>query len=268
MPTLSWALPSDSEQPIEIEADHAQLDDVNGVTQYKGNAILTQGTLRIEGDIITFYYDENKQLIKAIADGNLAKYQQVHAKGEKPVRARAYKMEYYAKTQLIYLIGKGYIWQNGDEFNGDHIEYNIAKNLINARSDPDEMAGSTAKKNRVHIIIHPVNANGEKVIAPKAALITKITPSQNATNKTVSKPPIPSVPSATIDENKIYPTARTTANLNVRTGPNLDHKKIGTFTRGSLLTILTEQKKWLQVRGVVKNKPVIGWIVHRYVDRH
>ena len=72
LPALAWALPSDREQPISIEADHAQLDDKQGITQYKGKAVLTQGTLRIEGDIITFYYGEDKQIIKAVAQGNLA----------------------------------------------------------------------------------------------------------------------------------------------------------------------------------------------------
>ena len=79
LPTLTWALPSDRQKPINIEADHAQMDDKIGVTQYKGRAVLTQGTLRIEGDIITFYYDADKQLKKAVAQGKPAKYQQFYA---------------------------------------------------------------------------------------------------------------------------------------------------------------------------------------------
>ena len=71
LPISAWALPSDRDQPINIEADHAQMDDASGVAQYKGDAILTQGTLRIEGDVITFYYDENKQLKKAVAEGKI-----------------------------------------------------------------------------------------------------------------------------------------------------------------------------------------------------
>ncbi len=107
LPLYTWALPSDREQPIEIEADHAQLDDEQGITQYKGKAILTQGTLRIEGDIITFYYDDNKQLTKAVAQGKRASYEQIQKAGEAPIRAKAYAMEYHAQAQKIYLIGKG-----------------------------------------------------------------------------------------------------------------------------------------------------------------
>jgi lipopolysaccharide export system protein LptA len=75
------------------------LDDKSGITQYKGNAILTQGTLKITGDVITFYYDQNKQITKAIAQGNFSTYQQVQKPGEEPVRARALQMEYHAGSQ-------------------------------------------------------------------------------------------------------------------------------------------------------------------------
>ena len=81
LPSIAVALPSDRDKPINIEADHAQLDDKLGITQYKGRAVLTQGTLRIDGDIITFYYDKNKKLTKMIAQGKMAKYQQIQNPG-------------------------------------------------------------------------------------------------------------------------------------------------------------------------------------------
>lgn len=156
IPALAMALPSDREQPINIEADHAQLDDERGVTQYKGNAILTQGTLRITGEIITFYYDENQQITKAIAEGNLAKYQQIHKPGEDPVKARALQMEYHAKAQKIYLLGKGHVWKEGDEFSGNRIEYDITKNVVHANSSPVQIGDKTQQSTgRVHIIIQP-----------------------------------------------------------------------------------------------------------------
>jgi transaldolase len=34
-------------------------------------------------------------------------------------------MEYHAKSQKIYLLGKGHVWQSGDEFTGNKIEYAI-----------------------------------------------------------------------------------------------------------------------------------------------
>lgn len=248
IPVFAWALPSDREQPIEIEADHAQMDDSQGITQYKGKAILTQGTLRIEGDIITFYYDDEKQLTKAIAQGNLAKYQQIQKPGEAPVKARALQMEYHARSQMIYLIGKGHVKQNGDEFSGARIEYDINKNIVNASSKPAVSGVTPRKKERIHIIIQPP---GKK--QPKAAVKTPV-------KKDIPKEiPAPAVVSG-------YPTAITLTNLNVRTGPGTNYNKLGVFPNGSLVYVLTEQKEWVQVRGMVNDKAIIGWTSRRYLQ--
>ncbi|MFT7413375.1 MAG: lipopolysaccharide export system protein LptA [Methylophagaceae bacterium] len=248
LPSLSWALPSDRSQPIDIEADHAELDDASGITQYKGRAILTQGTLRIEGDIITFYYDDDKQLTKAVAQGNLATYKQVQKLGEEPVRARALQMEYHAKAQKIYLLGQGHVWRSGDEFSGNKIEYDINNNVVNANSAPVEVAGEKQESGRVHIIIQPPGSK-KKATAPKIEANTK-------------------VEVAPIDnkETDQYLTASTTTTLNVRTGPGIKYNRIGTFGSNSDVIILTEQKEWVQVRGEIDDQVVIGWVNRRYIQ--
>ncbi len=244
LPILSWALPSDREQPIEIEADHAQLDDERGITQYKGKAILTQGTLRIEGDIITFYYDDDKQLTKAVAQGKRATYQQIQKKGEPPVRAKAYTMEYHAKAQKIYLIGKGHVWQNGNEFSGERIEYDIERNIVNASGRVNQ-SEQPKKGERIHIIIQPPNRakKTEKIIKPSSVSVTK--------------------PES---EEEGYPEAIATTNLNVRTGPSVQYATLGILNTGAELIILTEQKDWVQVRSIIDNQVVIGWVNRHYVQ--
>ena len=248
LPSLTWALPSDSQEPIDIEADHAELDDTNGITQYKGKAILTQGTLRIEGDIITFYYDDNKQLTKAVAQGNLATYKQVQKPGEEPVRARALQMKYHAKSQKIYLLGQGHVWKDGDEFSGNKIEYDINKNVVNANSAPVEVAGEKQESGRVHIIIQPPGSKS-KAMAPKIVPNTKLEPA-----------------SADDKNSDEYPTALTTTTLNVRTGPSVQYDKIGAFAPRSEVIVLTEQKEWLQVRGETDGQILIGWVNRRYIE--
>lgn len=254
LPSLAWALPSDSEQPINIEADHAELDDTNGITQYKGKAILTQGTLRIEGDIITFYYDDKKQLTKAVAQGNLATYQQIQKPGEEPVKARALQMEYYAKSQKIFLLGQGHVWQAGDEFSGNKIEYDIEKNVVIANSAPVEVAGEKQTSGRIHIIIQPPGSK-KKATAPEIVTDSEIEPVASATVETNS-----------VDENtENHATAVTTTTLNVRTGPSVEYNRIGVFSPDSEVIILTEQKEWLQVRGEIADQVVIGWVNRRYI---
>lgn len=49
----AWALPDDRNQPIRIQADDAQLDDKNGVATYKGDVIITQGSMKVTGNTVT-----------------------------------------------------------------------------------------------------------------------------------------------------------------------------------------------------------------------
>lgn len=256
LPSLAYALPSDREQPINIEADHAQLDDKLGITQYKGKAILTQGSLRIEGDIITFYYDEAKQLTKAVAEGKLAKYQQVHKENEPPVRAKALQMEYYAKNQKVFLLGQGEIWQDGDKLTGDRIEYDITDNVATVKSGPVKIGDKVEKsKGRVHIIIQPPSSR-------------KSTPQNKKPSKdTVKAPTETKAPTTQVDVPEGYESAMVTTHLNIRTGPGTQYQKLGLLQPNQTVIILTKQKSWTQVRSQINGKTLIGWVSNRYLTK-
>ena len=265
LPSLAIALPSDRNKPINIEADHAQLDDDRGITQYKGRAVLTQGTLRIDGDIITFYYDKNKKLSKVVAQGKMAKYQQVQKPGEDPVKAEALQMEYHAGGQKIHLLGKGFVLQNGSKFSGNRIEYDIARNVVNANAKPVTIGNKVERtKSRVHFIIDPNNQQISNKPKPKKIPVAAVK----------SKPKqLPNAPIEPIIENdaqqsntNAYPTTRTVSQLNIRTGPGKTYGKLATFASGSELIVLTEQNDWLQVRGIANSQVVIGWVHRNYVS--
>jgi lipopolysaccharide export system protein LptA len=263
MPALAWGLPSDRQKPISIEADHAQMDDREGVTQYKGDAILTQGTLRITGDIITFFYDENKQLTKAVAEGKRATYEQVHQPGENPVRAKALKMEYFADRQEIYLTGDGYVWQNGDEFTGNYIEYDINRNVVSANSNPVTVDGQEQKKGRVHIIIQPQNTREPS--KPEASEAEEPRDTNTPEASTQDNQPANTEATATTQPES-YPTAITTSRLNVRSGPGTGYQRLGTFDQELEVIVLTRQSSWTQVRGMIEGEVVIGWVNSRYLQ--
>ena len=71
------ALSTDKDQPIEVEADTAELDEVKNVSIYRGNVIVIQGSIRMTGDVMTVYQTDNDDLDHMIMEGNPATYKQL-----------------------------------------------------------------------------------------------------------------------------------------------------------------------------------------------
>ena len=72
----AWALPNDQEQPIRIQADDAQLDDKNGVATYKGDVIITQGSMKVTGNTVTITRTPAGDIDVVTSVGNLAYFEQ------------------------------------------------------------------------------------------------------------------------------------------------------------------------------------------------
>ncbi|MDL2424869.1 lipopolysaccharide transport periplasmic protein LptA, partial [Pseudomonas sp. BAgro211] len=51
--SAAWALPTDREQPIRVQADSAELDDKQGVAVYRGDVVVTQGSMKLTGNTVT-----------------------------------------------------------------------------------------------------------------------------------------------------------------------------------------------------------------------
>src|SRR3546814_14353678 len=72
----AWALPEDREQPIRVQADTAELDDRQGVAVYRGDVVITQGTMKITGDTVTITQDDNGDVEVFNSIGQPAYYEQ------------------------------------------------------------------------------------------------------------------------------------------------------------------------------------------------
>lgn len=67
MALSAHALPSDANQPIRLLADKATYSESTGVTNYLGNVIIEQGTLKITADNITLNLDDKRSIKTAVA---------------------------------------------------------------------------------------------------------------------------------------------------------------------------------------------------------
>ena len=124
-------------EPIQLDADEAEIDNVSGISVYTGNVILTQGLREITGERMTVHTAEGgRTLSRVIVEGQPAVYtEQPDGEGEL-VRAEAPRMEYYASgPERMVLLDGGRLTRGRNEFSGEVIEYNLESEVVNARGD-------------------------------------------------------------------------------------------------------------------------------------
>jgi lipopolysaccharide export system protein LptA len=147
-PQPALALESDEDQPLYLEADNADLDEMKAISVYTGNVFVQQGSLQIRADVVTIHHLENRQPEKIIATGAPATYRQEVEGEQEEVQAEALRMEYLTEKDEITLIEQAVVYQGEDTFRNDRIVYDRA----NARVK----AGAIVQgKDRVKILINP-----------------------------------------------------------------------------------------------------------------
>ncbi len=162
LPFAVSALSSDRDQPINLEADTADIDDLKGISIYTGNVILTQGSMVIKSSKLTLYNDKNNELEKAIAVGTekkLATFKQRPEGKDKDFRARARTMIYFLDKDKIHLLKNAYVWQAGDTFSGDKIIYDTKNETVVASSIKNKSGQPVSNGNRVRVTIQPKSNN-------------------------------------------------------------------------------------------------------------
>ena len=149
----AWALPSDRDQPIRIQADSAELDDRQGVAVYRGDVIITQGTLKITGDTVTITQTASGDIDVFTAVGNLAYYEQKPAVDKDIVKAYGKTIQYFASNERIVLIDQAKVIQEGNTFEGEKIVYDTRRQIVNAgRATNTDVS---TPRPRVDMVIQP-----------------------------------------------------------------------------------------------------------------
>ncbi len=151
------ALATDVEQPIEIEADFAELDDAAGRTIYSGNVVVVQGTMRMTGDKLIANFDENRTLVDVYLEGKPAYFKQTPDGGKQDIEGEGLQIEYHQKKHLLYLIDKARLTQGDRLFEGYRINYDTERSIITGRGAATGSTATTpaAKPGRVKVIIPP-----------------------------------------------------------------------------------------------------------------
>jgi len=156
LPLPCWALSSDRDQPMSIEADRVELDDATGISTYHGSVKVVQGTMVLTGDLMTIHSKSN-EIQSVIVDGAPATYRQRPDNKDEDVRARSLRMEYYTDPERIIMLKEAEVTQEGNVLRSERVEYDVVKDKVNA--------GTNAPNERVHITIQP-NTARDRTPAP------------------------------------------------------------------------------------------------------
>ncbi len=130
-----WALPSDNQQPLQVQSDEATLNYKTGIGSYQGNVIAIEGSRRLTGSEITLYRNnQTKQLDQVIVLGHLAHYQFLPDLSQKEVYAAGEKIVFLPQQHQLTITGDAMISQGSNIFKGPQITYNTETSVIHAPS--------------------------------------------------------------------------------------------------------------------------------------
>ena len=150
------ALEADRQQPIEIQADRAELDEKQGQAHYQGNVVLTQGSLTIRSDSLVIKATPEGQIQQVTAVGKPAEFTQTPEQGKPPVVAKATTIDYFVAEEKMDLIENATVVQNDNFFQGSKIQYDIRNQRMQATSN-----GVKGHGDRVKMILPPSSTAGE-----------------------------------------------------------------------------------------------------------
>lgn len=149
----AWALPTDSDQPIHVQANSAELDDRQGKAVYRGDVVITQGTLKITGNTVTVSRNAQGEIDTFTAQGRPAYYEQQPEVGESLVQAYGRTIEYFASNERIVLTDQAKVVRDGNTFEGERIVYDTRTQVVNAGR---AQGGSvTTPQPRIDMVIQP-----------------------------------------------------------------------------------------------------------------
>ncbi|GMQ96504.1 MAG: hypothetical protein BMS9Abin15_0175 [Gammaproteobacteria bacterium] len=149
------ALSSDKDKPMNIAANEVEMNDKKGVTVYRGNVEIDQGSMHVKGDTVAIFSIDG-EVNKVVIIGRPAKYRQRPDNKPVDVRAEAERMEVYAKKQFVHLERNAKVWQGQDVFTGHIIDYDAKNDIVKARGAPRTATKSGKKSDsRIRITIQP-----------------------------------------------------------------------------------------------------------------
>jgi lipopolysaccharide export system protein LptA len=142
----AWALQTDRQQPLNVNAQHFTAVKDPGVSRFSGNVTLTQGSLKGDAAQATAYTNADNKITRVVLEGTPAHLSQRQDDGS-TMQAQAQRIDYTPDTDTVILTGAAQVVQPGHgEFQGERLVYN---------TQTGAMQGESAAGGEVHVTFQP-----------------------------------------------------------------------------------------------------------------
>lgn len=140
------ALDSDREQPVEINAQEAELDFKTGTRILSGSVTIIQGTMKIEAEHIEAHF-ENDALVSATATGDPVFFRQQPEGKKEYVVGKSQRATLDQRNNTITLIERASLKQGNDLVTGETILYDRTTDKLQIKGGmKSQFSSSTEKK--------------------------------------------------------------------------------------------------------------------------
>jgi lipopolysaccharide export system protein LptA len=129
----------DRQKPMNVE--HADSFDgtyaPNSVTNLRGHVLITQGTMKVTGDLAKIYFDADQNVNRVEITGNPAHIEQLDDAGNL-MTGNATQLDYDNDHGIAVLTGHAVVNQKGrGEAHGDKLTYNTQTSQMSGQSNGD-----------------------------------------------------------------------------------------------------------------------------------
>lgn len=148
----SLARESDLTQGIDVSADRSEYNEREGTQTLIGNVEISQGSMRIEAELVTIKLTEFK-LTRIEGEGSPIRFQQENEAGEL-ISGEASNISYDATTGELVLSGGASLSQPGQSLQSERIAFDARTQTVSAEGGEN--------KGRVSIRIEPPGKSGDE----------------------------------------------------------------------------------------------------------
>jgi lipopolysaccharide export system protein LptA len=143
---------ADREKEIVVGADRLTADDANRTSNFEGNVVVTQGTMRMTASSVTVKEDAERHKFY-VASGAPVTFRQKRDKVDEWVEGFADRAEFDDRNDVLKLYNRAKVKSNQNEITGDFISYDMKREVAEVSGAPPGKA--PAPDSRVKVIILP-----------------------------------------------------------------------------------------------------------------